>query len=63
MAKYASFDAADYLIDEQTVAEYLAAALEDPNPDAYLTAIRDVARARERMQPAKEDETCRVKAD
>ena len=46
MVKTASFDAADYLNDEQTIAEYLTAALEDPNPDVFLAAVRDVARAR-----------------
>jgi DNA-binding phage protein len=33
MVKTAAFDAADYLNDEETIAEYLTAALEDPNPD------------------------------
>ena len=49
----APFDAADYLDDEQTIAEYLTAALEDPNPDVFLTAVRDVARARGMAQLAK----------
>ncbi len=30
MAKFAPFDAADYLNDEETIAEYITAALEDP---------------------------------
>lgn len=42
----APFDAADYLDDEETIAEYLSAALEDPNPDIFLVAVRDVARVR-----------------
>ena len=50
----APFDAADYLDDEQTVAEYLTAALEDSNPDVFLTAVRDVARARGMAQLAKD---------
>ena len=50
----APFDAADYLDDEQTIAEYLTAALEDPNPDGFLTAVRDVARARGMAQLAKD---------
>lgn len=55
MATYiAPFDAADYLDDEQTIAEYLTAALEDPNPDVFLTAVRDVARARGMAQLAKD---------
>ena len=50
----APFDAADYLDDEHTIAEYLTAALEDPNPDVFLTAVRDVARARGMAQLAKD---------
>lgn len=46
------FDAADYLDDEETIALYLNAALEDPNPDVLLAAIRDVARARGMTQLA-----------
>jgi probable addiction module antidote protein len=42
----APFDAADYLDNEEVIAEYLAAALEDPNPDVFLHAVGDVARAR-----------------
>ena len=43
MVKTAAFDAADYLNDEETIAAYLTAALEDPNPDVFLAAVRDVA--------------------
>lgn len=42
----APFDASDYLDNEVTIAEYLAAALENPDQDAFLTAVRDVAKAR-----------------
>ena len=42
----APFDASDYLDNEETIAEYLSAALEDPDPDAFLVAVRDVAKAR-----------------
>jgi probable addiction module antidote protein len=42
MAKFAPFDAADYLDDEETIAEYI------------LTAVRDVARARGMAQLAKD---------
>jgi probable addiction module antidote protein len=52
MAKIAPFDAADYLDDDATIAEYLTAALEDPNPDVFLAAVRDVARARGMAQLA-----------
>ena len=54
MAKFSPFDAADYLDDEETISEYLTAALEDPNPDVLLTAGRDVARARGMAQLAKD---------
>jgi probable addiction module antidote protein len=54
MVKTATFDAADYLNDEETIAEYLTAALEDPNPDVLLAAVRDVARARGMAQLAKD---------
>ena len=42
----ALFDASDYLDNEATIAEYLSAALENPDPDAFLIAVRDVAKAR-----------------
>ena len=54
MAKFAPFDAADYLTDEEAIAEYLSAALEDPNPDLFLVAVRDVARVRGMTQLAKD---------
>lgn len=54
MTTYAPFDAADYLDDEETIAEYLTAALEDSNPDVFLMAVRDVARARGMAQLARE---------
>ena len=54
MAQLAPFAAVDYLDDEQTIAEYLTAALEDPNPDVFLTAVRDVPRARGMTQLAKD---------
>ena len=54
MTRFALFDAADYLDDEETMAEYLTAALEDPNPDVFLAAVRDVARARGMTQLAKD---------
>lgn len=54
MTKFVPFDAADYLDDEETIAEYLTAALEDPNPDVFLTAVRDVARNRGMAQLAQD---------
>ena len=54
MEKFVPFDAAEYLDDDETVAEYISASLEDPNPDVFLAAIRDVARARGMTQLAKD---------
>ena len=54
MAKFSPFDAADYLVDEETISEYITAALEVSNPDVFLTAVRDVARARGMTQLAKD---------
>jgi len=54
MAKFSPFDVADYLDDEETIAEYITAALEDPNPDVFLAALSDVARARGMAQLASE---------
>ena len=50
----APFDAADYLDDNETIAAYLTAALTDPDPDVFLVAVKDVARARGMSQLAKE---------
>ena len=52
--KLAQFDAAEYLDNEEVIAEYLNAALEDENPDMFLVAISDVARARGMAQLAKD---------
>lgn len=46
MLRLAPFDASDYLDSEEAIAEYLRLALEDPDPDALLVALRDVAKAR-----------------
>jgi probable addiction module antidote protein len=44
--KLAAFDASEFLDDEEVIAEYLAAALEDANPDVFLRAVANVAKAR-----------------
>jgi len=43
---YATFEASDYLDNEEVIAEYLTAAAEDPNPDLLLVALANVAKAR-----------------
>lgn len=51
-SRYAPFDAADYLYDEETIAEYLAAARENPNPEMLQAAVQDVLRARMKARDA-----------
>ncbi len=46
MSKFERFDVVDYLDNEEVIAEYLTAAMEDPNPDMFLRAVSDVASAR-----------------
>jgi probable addiction module antidote protein len=43
---YAPFDAADYLDSDEMIAEYLTAAAEDSNPEVFLLALGNVARAK-----------------
>ena len=54
MTNFTPFDAADYLDSEEAVAAYLSAALDDDNPDLFLTALKDVARARGMTQLARD---------
>jgi probable addiction module antidote protein len=51
---YAVFDPADYLDNDEVIAEYLSAAVEDPNPDVFLAALGDVAKARGMAKIAKD---------
>jgi probable addiction module antidote protein len=51
---HAAFDPADYLDNDEAVAEYLSAAVEDPNPDVFLAALGDVAKARGMAKIAKD---------
>jgi probable addiction module antidote protein len=51
---YAAFDASEYLDNDATIAEYLSATLEDPNPAVFLAALGDVAKARGMSQIAKD---------
>jgi len=50
---FGKFDAAAYLDNDVVVAEYLSAAVEDPNPDVFIAALGDVAKARGMAQIAK----------
>lgn len=48
------FEASRYLDSEEVIQEYLAACLEDPNPDVFLIALGEVAKARGVAQLAKD---------
>jgi probable addiction module antidote protein len=50
---YTTFDVAAYLENDVVIAEYLSAAMEDPNPDVFIAALGDVAKARGMAQIAK----------
>lgn len=53
MTKLTRFDASEYLDSDEAIAEYLTAALEDEDPDVFLAAISDVAKARGMANVAK----------
>ena len=46
MPRIRSFDRSEFLDDDEVVAEYLTAAVEDPNPDVFLAAVGHVAKVR-----------------
>lgn len=48
------FDPADHLDNDEVIAEYLTAVLEENDPDLLLTALANVAKARGMMQIAKD---------
>jgi probable addiction module antidote protein len=54
MSQLKPFEAAHYLTDEATIGEFLTAALEDENPDVFLCALQEVAKARGMSQLAKD---------
>lgn len=46
MKQFSRFDAAEFLDSDEVIAEYLSASLEDRNPDLFIQALGDVAKAR-----------------
>jgi probable addiction module antidote protein len=46
MADLTPFEASEFLDNEDTIAAYLTAALEEGNPDLFLAALGDVAKVR-----------------
>jgi len=51
---YKPFDASDYLGNEEIIAEYLTAAAEDANPEVFVLALANVAKARGMAKVAKD---------
>jgi probable addiction module antidote protein len=51
---YAPFDASSYLDNDVIIAEFLTAAAEDSNPDVFLAALGEVAKARGMTQIARD---------
>ena len=51
---YKPLDRATYLDSDEVIAEYLSAAAEDPNPEVFVAALGDVAKARGMAQIAKD---------
>jgi probable addiction module antidote protein len=51
---YKRLDRAAYLNNDAVIAEYLSAAAEDPNPEVFLAALGDAAKARGMAQIAKD---------
>lgn len=52
--RIAPFDVSEYLDSEEMIAEYLAVSAEDPNPEIFIRALGDVAKARGMTQIAKD---------
>ena len=44
--KFKRFEASEFLKSEAAIEEFLAAAMEDPNPDVFLAALSEVAKVR-----------------
>ncbi|MGH1588179.1 addiction module antidote protein [Methylobacterium phyllosphaerae] len=52
--RFTPFDASEFLNSEEAIAEYLAAALNDPDTELFIAALGDVAKARGMAQIARE---------
>lgn len=52
--KISEYDTAEFLDNEELIAEYLAVAMENPDPDVFIAALATVARARGMTQLAKD---------
>ena len=46
MNGFTKFDAAEFLDNDEVIAEYLSATLESDDPELFIAALNDVAKAR-----------------
>jgi probable addiction module antidote protein len=54
MVNITPFDVSEYLDSEEMISEYLNVALEDDDPEAFISALGNVAKARGMAQIARE---------
>lgn len=60
---FSTFSVADYLDNDDIIAEYLTVAIEDSNPDIFLAALAEVVKARGMAQVAGAAGLCRESLD
>ncbi|MET0943402.1 MAG: addiction module antidote protein [Mesorhizobium sp.] len=53
MIEFSAYDTADYLVDDETIAEYLTAVLEENDPELFVAALGKIAKARGMAEIAK----------
>jgi probable addiction module antidote protein len=54
MVKITPFDASEYLDSDEMMVEYLTLTLEDENPEVFISALGDIAKAKGMAQIAKD---------
>jgi len=54
VTRFRKFDASRYLDSEEAIAEFLTAALEDEDPEVFVAALGEVAKARGMTQIARD---------
>ena len=54
MNTFTTFEIADYLDSDEMIAEFLAAAIEDDNPEVFIAALGHVAKAKGMSEIARE---------
>jgi len=54
MINFTDFDVSDYLDSDEMIAEFLAATMEDDNPEVFIAALGHIAKAKGMTEIAKE---------